>query len=65
MEGKPIPKKLVEILACPACESRPKVQLRENGVHCSQCGRTYPIENGIPIMLVERATEDKNGGDAR
>lgn len=57
MEGKSVPDRLLEILACPACDSRPKVELVGDGLHCPQCGRTYPIENGIPIMLIERAIE--------
>jgi uncharacterized protein YbaR (Trm112 family) len=24
-------------------------------VHCPQCSLDYPIENGIPIMLIEQA----------
>lgn len=56
MEGKQIPDRLLEILACPACDSRPKVELVDGTVRCPLCGRMYPIENGIPIMLVEKAT---------
>ena len=56
MEEKPIPDRLLEILACPACDSRPKVELVDGALRCQLCGRTYPIENGIPIMLVEKAT---------
>ncbi len=55
--------KLLEILACPACESRPKVELINGALHCKECGRVYPIENGIPIMLVEKAArQDKVEG---
>ena len=60
MEEKPISDRLLEILACPACESRPSVELVDCAIHCPLCGRTYPIENGIPIMIVERA---KSGGE--
>lgn len=63
MADKPVlPKKLLDILACPACDSRPNVELVENGLRCPLCGRIYPIENGIPIMLVDKAiphTESK------
>jgi uncharacterized protein YbaR (Trm112 family) len=59
VEEKPIPDRLLEILACPACESRPKVTIVDGAIRCSVCGRTYSIENGIPIMLVEKAAGGK------
>jgi uncharacterized protein YbaR (Trm112 family) len=46
-------KDLLEILVCPAC--RGNVKEEENKVICVKCGRKYPIENGIPIMLVDEA----------
>ena len=47
--------KLLEILACPACESRPPVKLEHEMLVCTECGRRYPIRDGIPIMLVDQA----------
>ena len=46
---------LLKILACPACESRPPVKedSAKNQLVCTQCGRGYPIRNGIPIMKVD------------
>jgi len=61
VEEKPISDRLLEILACPACDSRPSVELVDGAIRCTLCGRTYPIENGIPIMIVEKAT----GGEAQ
>ena len=48
---------LLEILACPACDSRPPVTLDEpnSRLICTECGRRYPIKDGIPIMLVDEA----------
>ena len=45
--------KLLEILACPACKTAVKVE----GEHlrCPQCGRRYPVRDGIPVMLIEEA----------
>ena len=48
-------KKLLDKLACPACDERPRVTLKDDGVHCHKCGRVYPVANGIPIMLVDKA----------
>lgn len=46
---------LLEILVCPRC----KTKVKENGselVCCSTaCGLAYPVENGIPVMLIDRA----------
>jgi uncharacterized protein YbaR (Trm112 family) len=48
--------KLVEILACPACDDRPPVHLEGEGLRCDRCKRLYPIRDGIPEMLVESAS---------
>ena len=44
---------LLEILACPACKT--PVKTDGTGLACRQCGRRYPIRDGIPIMLLEEA----------
>jgi len=50
-----IDKDLLEILACPACKS--DVEQQDDKIVCMQCGRKYPIKDGIPIMLVDEAKE--------
>ena len=50
-----IDKKLLDILACPACKG--DVELRDNKIVCVQCGRKYPIKDNIPVMLVEEAKQ--------
>lgn len=52
-ESPPIRPELLEILACPVCKA--KVRLEGEELVCESCGRRYPIEDGIPIMLVEAA----------
>lgn len=46
-----------ELFACPACEGGLRV---ESGaaphISCANCGRMYPIEDGIPVLIAERAT---------
>ncbi|MCO5175548.1 MAG: glycosyltransferase [Thermomicrobiales bacterium] len=49
----PIRKELLDIVACPACKT--KVRLEGEELICDSCGRRYPIEDGIPIMLVDAA----------
>jgi hypothetical protein len=40
-------------LACPACLG--SLRLTERSVDCTACGRIYPIVDGIPVLIVERA----------
>lgn len=48
-----IDQKLLEILACPLCKT--VVKLVGDRLVCVQCGRRYPIREGIPVMLIEEA----------
>ena len=48
-----IDKKLLDILACPACKSA--VKLQEGKIVCLTCGLKYPVKDGIPIMLIDEA----------
>lgn len=48
-----IDKELLEILACP--EDKAPVRLEDDRIVCTQCGRRYPIRDGIPVMLVDEA----------
>jgi uncharacterized protein YbaR (Trm112 family) len=40
-------------LACPACLG--DLRLKEARLVCAGCGRAYPIVDGIPVLIVERA----------
>jgi len=51
-----ISKELLDILVCPLCKEEVRMTPEENGLQCVQCRRIYPIEDDIPIMLVEEAT---------
>jgi len=48
-----IDQKLLDLLACPVCKT--PVRLEADRLVCVQCGRRYPIRDGIPVMLVEEA----------
>ena len=48
-----IDKELLDILACPACKT--PVRLENDRLVCAQCGRRFPIRDGIPVMLIEEA----------
>ena len=49
--------KLLEILACPACDDRPPLRLEGETLVCDECHRVYPIYNGIPVLLTEEALQ--------
>jgi uncharacterized protein YbaR (Trm112 family) len=55
----PIDISLLEILCCPAVHGgkacHGPLQDIGEGLQCQTCGLVYPIEDGIPVMLVERA----------
>ncbi len=46
-------KELIDILVCPACGGDLKV-LQES-ISCLSCGRRYPVRNGIPVLIIEKA----------
>ena len=48
-----IDKSLLDILACPACKTAVKADGEQ--LVCVQCGRRYPVRDGIPVMLIEEA----------
>jgi uncharacterized protein YbaR (Trm112 family) len=49
---------LLDVLVCPVCKK--PVALNPNGqsLKCSECRRVYPIQDDIPIMLIDVATID-------
>jgi len=51
--------KLLDILACPACDDRPPVELKGDKLHCAKCKRSYPVRDGIPVMLIDEATREE------
>jgi len=61
-----ISQQLLEILACPLCKTPVRLTEDEKWLQCTQCKRKYPIEDDIPVMLVDRAvmeeTEESTSG---
>ena len=50
---------LLEILVCTVCHHSLTVgpgSASHAWLHCNGCGRYYPVEDGIPVMLEDRAT---------
>ncbi len=50
-----IDKKLLDILACPACKGEIEYDEKNEKLICQECGRRYPIRDGIPVMLIDEA----------
>ncbi|NUS72408.1 MAG: hypothetical protein HOQ05_03275 [Corynebacteriales bacterium] len=48
--------RLVAVLACPCQAHAPLTQQGEQLV-CGSCGRHYPIQDGIPVLLMEEAIQ--------
>lgn len=61
MSASGVPDRLLEIMQCPACGG----SLRDVGAPpslvCTGCGLRYPVTDGIPIMLIEKATPAGEG----
>ncbi|QBI19204.1 Trm112 family protein [Egibacter rhizosphaerae] len=53
---------LVELLVCPACRGAIEYKERRDLIICTACDRRYPVRDGIPVMLVEEATQPSGGG---
>ncbi len=50
-----IDQELLEILACPVCKGDISYDEPNQKLTCGNCGRRYPIRDGIPVMLEEEA----------
>ncbi len=51
----PLPKEILDILACPVCKHPVHPLPDDSGYRCEVCKRLYPVRDGIPVMLVEEA----------
>jgi hypothetical protein len=50
-----IDKELLEILCCPQCKGTIELTANEDGFTCAKCRLKYPIQDGIPVMLIDQA----------
>ena len=55
-----IDKKLLEILVCPVTKERLIYDEKNSELLSKKAGLAYPIKNGIPIMLVDKARKLKD-----
>ncbi len=58
MSGR-IDPELLRILVCPKCKGELDVKRdaegAEESLDCAACALSYPVDDGIPVMLVEEA----------
>lgn len=50
-------KKILDILVCPQCKGELTLDKSANELICEFDQLAYPIEDGIPVMLVEEARD--------
>jgi LSD1 subclass zinc finger protein len=49
---------LLDMLVCPVCKKPLVLKADAESLKCGECRRVYPIQDDIPIMLVDAATID-------
>lgn len=55
------PSEFLEVAACPQCHSRFAVDYEKSELICTNasCALAYPVVDGIPMLLIERARSTK------
>ncbi|MCX6596429.1 MAG: Trm112 family protein [Acidobacteria bacterium] len=51
-----ISKELLDLLVCPQCHQPLELLADSRGLKCQACKRVYPIQDDIPVMLIDKAT---------
>ncbi len=55
---------LLEILACPDTHHAPLTYDEPaQTLTCTECGRVFPIRDGIPVLLLDEALPDRAAKD--
>jgi uncharacterized protein len=51
-------KQLLDIIVCPVAACRKPLTLAadEGSLQCTGCKRIYPVQDGIPVLLEDKAT---------
>jgi len=47
--------RLLAQLACPVCFGALRMERAGERIVCEGCGRGYPVIDGIPVLIAERA----------
>lgn len=51
----PLDSELLKIIACPKCHGDLTLGKEDSELSCQKCRLVYPIENNIPVLLVDQA----------
>ena len=49
---------LLKILVCPECKTPVAPIADQKGLRCATCRRVYPVQDDIPVMLVDEARRE-------
>lgn len=55
---------LLALLACPSDDHAPLRDEQQGGAEvlvCTYCGSSFPVHDGIPVLLLDDATPGPNG----
>ncbi|PPK69819.1 Trm112 family protein [Actinokineospora auranticolor] len=60
--------RLLDILACPSDDHAPLAvgtpdDPEADVLTCTECGRQYPVSDGIPVLLLDEAVEPSGQGE--
>lgn len=50
-----LPARVRELLACPKCRGALEEAGDGAALRCSSCALSYPVRDGIPVLLIEQA----------
>ena len=53
--GMPLPKDLLELVACPKCKGKIALEPDEGSFVCAACKLRYAVVDGVPNFLIEDA----------
>ena len=48
-------KKQLELMVCPECNAKLEYDKAEKELVCEKCKVAFPVNDGIPVMLIEEA----------
>ena len=55
-----VPARLMELVVCPTCHAKLRINQDFSKLRCVECGKHYRICNEIPILLPQQCEEALN-----
>lgn len=49
---------LLRVLVCPRCKGELSYRESDHVLRCEHCRLSYPVRDGIPILLIDEAKPD-------